>query len=112
MDQVSRMVDAGVRLIAGSDCGWGSYPFGQLAYEIECMVQGGLSPMRGIQSATIHAAEALGIADRVGVLAPGKRADLLVVEGDPSEDVLDLMKVQAVFKGESEWRLRGRAGVG
>ena len=99
VEQVSRMVDAGVRLIAGSDCGWGSYPFGQLAYEIECMVDGGLSPMRGIQSATSHAAQALGIADRVGVLSPGKRADLLVVEGDPSEDILDLMKVQAVFKG-------------
>ena len=92
------MVDAGVRLIAGSDCGWGNYPFGQLAYEIECMVDGGLTPMQGIQSATSQAAQALGIGDRVGVLAPGKRADLLVVEGDPSENILDLMKVQAVFK--------------
>ena len=99
LEQCARMVDAGVRLIAGSDCGWGSYPFGQLAYEIECMVDGGLSPMQGIQSATSQAAQALGIGDRVGVLAPGKRADLLVVEGDPSENILDLMKVQAVFKG-------------
>ena len=99
LEQCARMVDAGVRLIAGSDCGWGNYPFGQLAYEIECMVDGGLTPMQGIQSATSHAAQALGIADRVGVLAPGKRADLLVVEGDPSENILDLMKVQAVFKG-------------
>ena len=98
LEQCARMVDAGVRLIAGSDCGWGSYPFGQLAYEIECMVDGGLSPMQGIQSATSQAAQALGIGDRVGVLAPGKKADLLVVEGDPSENILDLMKVQAVFK--------------
>ena len=98
LEQCARMVDAGVRLIAGSDCGWGSYPFGQLAYEIECMVDGGLSPMQAILSATSHAAQALGIGDRVGVLAPGKRADLLVVEGDPSENILDLMKVQAVFK--------------
>ena len=92
------MVDAGVRLIAGSDCGWGNYPFGQLAYEIECMVDGGLTPMQGIQSATIQAAQALGIGDRVGELTTGKKADLLVVEGDPSENILDLMKVQAVFK--------------
>ncbi len=99
LEQCARMVDAGVRLIAGSDCGWGSYPFGQLAYEIECMVDGGLSPMQGIQSATSHAAQALGIGDRVGELKPGKRANLLVVEGDPSENILDLMKVQAVFKG-------------
>ena len=99
LEQCARMVDAGVRLIAGSDCGWGNYPFGQLAYEVECMVDGGLSPMQGIQSATSQAAQALGIGDRVGVLAPGKRADLLVVEGDPSENILDLMKVQVVFKG-------------
>ncbi len=99
VDQVARMVDAGVRLIAGSDCGWGSYPFGQLHYELDCMVQGGLAPMQAILSATSHAAEALGIGDGVGTLASGKRADLLVVEGDPSEDILDLMKVQSVFKG-------------
>ena len=93
------MVDAGVRLIAGSDCGWGSYPFGQLHNELECMVQGGLTPMQAILSATSHAAEALGIGYRVGELSPGKRADLLVVEGDPSEEILDLTKVHAVFKG-------------
>ena len=46
LEQCARMVDAGVRLIAGSDCGWGSYPFGQLAYEIECMVDGALRPCR------------------------------------------------------------------
>ena len=98
LEQCARMVDAGVRLIAGSDCGWGSYPFGQLAYEIECMVDGGLSPMQAIQSATSQAAQALGIDDRVGELAPGKKADLLVVGGDPSENILDLMNVEAVFK--------------
>ena len=98
VEQVSLMADAGVRLIAGSDCGWGTYPFGQLHYELECMVQGGLSPMQAILSATSHAAEALGIGDGVGELRPGKRADLLVVEGNPSEDILDLMNVRAVFK--------------
>ncbi len=99
VEQVNRMVDAGVRLIAGSDCGWGMYPFGQLHYELECMVQGGLTPMQAILSATSHAAEALGIGDGVGSLTPGKRADLLVVEGDPSEEILALSKVLAVFKG-------------
>ena len=99
VEQVGRMVDAGVRLIAGSDCGWGSYPFGHLAYELECMVQGGLTPMQAILSATSQAAEALGMGDRVGELTAGKRADLLLVEGDPSEEILDLTKVQAVFKG-------------
>ncbi len=93
------MVDAGVRLIAGSDCGWGTYPFGQLHYELECIVQGGLTPMRAILSATSHAAEALRIGDGVGELTAGKRADLLVVEGDPSVEILDLTEVRALFKG-------------
>ena len=58
----------------------------------------GLSPMKGIESATHQASVALGIQDTVGSLEPGKRADLLVVEGDPSENILDLTNVLAVFK--------------
>ena len=72
VEQVGRMADAGVRLIAGSDCGWGSYPFGQLHYELDCMVQGGLTPMQAILSATSHAAEALGIGDRGGGAGAGQ----------------------------------------
>ena len=98
LEQCSRMVDMGVRFIAGSDCGWGNYPFGQLAYEIECMVMAGLSPMQAIESATHQASIALGIQDTVGALEPGKKADLLVVEGDPSANILDLANVLAVFK--------------
>ena len=98
VEQVALMADAEVRLIAGSDCGWGVYPFGQLAYELECMVQAGLTPMQAILSATSHAADALLIGNSVGRLSAGKKADLLLVEGDPSVDILDLMKVQAVFK--------------
>ena len=98
LEQVARMADAGVRLIAGSDCGWGVYPFGGLHYELECMVQAGLTPMQAILSATSHCADALGMGDGVGRLAVGKKADLLVVEGDPSRKILDLAKVEAVFK--------------
>ncbi|MEE9262121.1 MAG: amidohydrolase family protein, partial [Dehalococcoidia bacterium] len=98
LEHCSRMVDLGVKLIAGSDCGWGNYPFGQLAYELECMVMVGLSPTQAINAATCDAAMALGIHDSVGTLEPGKQADLLLVGGDPSVNILDLMNVVAVFK--------------
>ncbi|MEE8159929.1 MAG: amidohydrolase family protein [Dehalococcoidia bacterium] len=98
LEHCSRMVDLGVKLIAGSDCGWGNYPFGQLAYELECMVMVGLSPTQAVSAATCDAAMALSIHDSVGTLEPGKQADLLLVGGDPSVNILDLMNVVAVFK--------------
>lgn len=98
LEHCGQILDLGVKLIAGSDCGWGNYPFGQLAYELECMVMVGLSPTQAVSAATCDAAMALGIHDSVGTLEPGKQADLLVVEGDPSVNILDLMNVVAVFK--------------
>ena len=99
LEHCSRMLELGVKLVAGSDCGWGYYPFGQLAYELECLVQVGMSPLQAISAATCDAAKALDIHDKVGTLEPDKQADLLVVNGDPSTSILDLMKVQSVFKG-------------
>lgn len=98
LEHCNRMIEMGVKLIAGSDCGWGRYPFGQLTYELECMVRAGLSPMQAICSATSEAAVALGIQDRVGTLVPGKQADILIVDGDPSKNILDLNNVVGIFK--------------
>ena len=58
----------------------------------------GLSPTQAGRAASCDAARALGIHDSVGTLGPGKQADLLLVEGDPSVNILDLMNVVAVFK--------------
>jgi imidazolonepropionase-like amidohydrolase len=99
IEHCRRMLDAGVKMIAGSDCGWGHYSFGQFAYELECMTLAGMTPLQAITSATGDAAKALGIDGAVGSLTPGKAADMLVVDGDPSSNILDLMKVKAVCKG-------------
>ena len=57
--------------------------------------------MQGVLSVTKWAAEALGVDDIVGTLEPGKQADILIVDGDPSKDVNDLWNVADVFfKGE------------
>ncbi len=99
MEECRQIIEMGVKLVAGSDCGWGSYPFGQFAHEVSAPVDAGMSPMDAIISGTRNCAEALQVLDRVGTVEAGKEADLLIVEGDPSKDITDLDKVAAVFKG-------------
>ncbi len=98
LDECNRLIRLGVKLLAGSDCGWGMYPFGQFVHELEALVEAGLTPMQAILSATSDAAKALGLSRQVGSLAPGLQADVLVVQGDPAEDVTALRQVIAVFK--------------
>jgi imidazolonepropionase-like amidohydrolase len=60
---------------------------GENALELSLMVQAGMSTSEAISSATQVAAEALGLGERTGTLEKGKWADLLVIEGDPLEDI-------------------------
>ena len=92
-----RMIEMGVKVITGSDSSWGDYQLGNTVYETELLVDAGYSHMQGVLSVTKWAAEALGVDDVVGTLEPGKQADILVVEGDPSKDVNDLWNVADVF---------------
>ena len=98
MEQFRQLVSAGVRLAGGSDCGWGSYPFGDFQGEVIAMRDAGLSPMQAIQAGTRNPAAAVGVLDETGTIEPGKSADLLVVDGDPTADVEALRRVRAVFK--------------
>jgi imidazolonepropionase-like amidohydrolase len=94
-----QLVAAGVQFIAGSDCGWGAYPFGQFHLELLAMEDAGLSAHQALLSSTRHAALAIGLADEIGTVEPGKQADLLAVQGDPSRDLSVLPNVAAVFQG-------------
>jgi len=98
LERCARLIDAGVRLLGGSDCGWGSYPFGDFQGELIAMADAGLSPLAAIIAGTRDGATAMGVSGRIGTVEPGKEADLLVVEGDPSRDLEDLRKVKAVFR--------------
>ena len=60
MEQFGRLISAGVKLVGGSDCGWGSYPFGDFQGEIIAMHDAGLTPMQAIQAGTRNPAAALG----------------------------------------------------
>jgi imidazolonepropionase-like amidohydrolase len=83
-----RAAEAGVRMAMGTDTYRSLRDYwGQNAYELQLMVERGLSAAQALLTATRNAAEALGAGDRLGTLEPGKAADLLVVDGEPDRDV-------------------------
>jgi imidazolonepropionase-like amidohydrolase len=75
----------GVRIAMGSDSG--EHGIGGSMVEIELMVKAGMTPAEAIVASTRQASECLRIDDRVGTLEPGKEADLIVVRGDPLQDI-------------------------
>ena len=92
----ARCVKAGVRLAFGTDSG--IYPHGLNARQLAYQVRFGQTPLDAIRSATLWAAELLRWEDRIGRVAPGLYADLVAVEGDPTDDVSLLEQIGFVMK--------------
>jgi imidazolonepropionase-like amidohydrolase len=84
---------AGVRMAMGFD----SQPHGQSALELVRLCRAGLTPMEGIVAATTGSATACGLDEHVGGVAPGKAADLLVVDGDPLDDPEVLLDAERIW---------------
>lgn len=95
-DMFARAAAAGVKIAFGTDSGVS--PHGENAWEFQWMVEGGMSPMRAIQSATLEAARLLKIDDRLGTLEAGKIADIVAVAGNPIDDIAVTRKVVFVMK--------------
>ncbi|HET8623351.1 MAG TPA: amidohydrolase family protein [Gemmatimonadales bacterium] len=95
-DTHRRAIRAGVRIAFGTDAA--VYPHGQNAREFSTYVGYGMTPLQAIRTATVSAADLLGVNDR-GVLAAGKLADVIAVPGNPLEDVKVLEQVRWVMKG-------------
>ena len=91
-----KAIRSGVNIALGSD-----NMHGMLHYDMACLVRWGASPLRALHAATGTAAEAAQLSDR-GMLAPGRRADLVVVHGDASLDVGAVANVVRVMK-EGHW---------
>lgn len=87
---------AGVHVACGTDAGTPLNPHGRIATEVALFVRFGATPLQAIHAATGAAARALG-RDDIGLLEPGRRADLLWVADDPVEDVTRLEKVRGVW---------------
>lgn len=91
-------VEAGVKIAGGTDAGTPFNHHGTNHVEIQFMARNGMSPGEAITAMTGTAAETIGLED-AGTIAPGSHADLLVVDGDPTEDVAALDDIETVIKG-------------
>jgi imidazolonepropionase-like amidohydrolase len=95
-----QFVAAGGLLIAGPDPtgNGGVIPgFGDQR-ELELLVEAGFTPLEAIRIGTLNGATYLGLADRIGSIAPGKNADLMIVKGNPAANINDVENVVLVFK--------------
>ncbi len=95
-----RARERGVKIICGTDAAMPYVFHGTNAYELEMLVEAGLTPMEALVAATGGAADAIDFQD-IGTIAPGKFADLVVVDGDPLEDIRilqDLKRIPLVIK--------------
>jgi len=92
--------DAGIPIAMGTDAGNPLTLHGPSVYaEMEAMQAAGMTPMEVLVAATRNAAKACGRLERMGTLEAGKEADLLVVEGDPSQDIKNLRRIRYVMRG-------------
>jgi len=113
-------VRAGGMLVAGTDPtgSGGVIPGFADQRQVELLTESGFTPLEAIRICTLNGATYLGIADRVGTIAVGKQADLMVIAGDPSAQISDIRKTEIVFKkgvGFDPQKLiesvRGRVGI-
>jgi imidazolonepropionase-like amidohydrolase len=100
MDFEYAFAKAGGTLVAGIDpTGYGAaIPGYGDQRQVELLVEAGFTPVEAIQIATLNGAKLLGEADRIGSIAPGKAADLVVVRGNPAQRIMDIRNVVTVFK--------------
>ncbi|HET9959184.1 MAG TPA: amidohydrolase family protein [Polyangiaceae bacterium] len=103
MASVKALHDAGVELLVGTDVSQ-PFPFlGGLAHgasvhhELQYLVQAGLSPIQALRAATASTARRFGLLDR-GRIAPGLRADLVLIEGEPTRQISDTLNVRSVWR--------------
>ncbi|HUC54315.1 MAG TPA: amidohydrolase family protein [Candidatus Cybelea sp.] len=99
---VKKAFDAGVKVAFGTDAA--VYPHGLNAGEFHVYVKLGMTPLAAIQTATINASDLLGPKYLVGSLEPGKWADMVAVDGDPTKDVAILEHVKFVMKGGAVYK--------
>lgn len=95
-DMAAKAHKSGVNIAFGTDTGVSRH--GENAREFPLLVAAGFTPMEAIRTATVNAADHLGKSDVIGSIAPGKFADIIAVDGDPTVDVNQLLDVDFVMK--------------
>lgn len=101
-ENFQKAVEAGVKIAYGTDAG--VYPHGWNGKQFKWMTRYGMTPMTAIQSATVNAADLLGISKNAGSITAGKRADIIAVLINPLDDVTSLENVQFVMKSGTVYK--------
>ena len=99
MGLVPQMQATGVTILAGSDAGAFNsfiYPGASLQDELVLLVQAGLTPLQALQAATRNGARFMGVEGRTAAIAPGKDADLVLLTGNPLENIANIKKIDTV----------------
>ena len=99
MKNLSILLDAGAKIGFGTDSGANPYRIQGFAEhrELELMVQAGMTPAQAIGAATGSNAQLLGISEARGTVVIGHRADLLVLDADPTEDIRNTRQIRMIF---------------
>lgn len=97
--KLRQLHEEGLQILMGTDSGTRGNPHQLAAWrEMEIMTEYGLTPMEAIRAATYHNARNLGMLNQIGSIAPGKLADIIVVNGDPLTSIRDIRHVVHVVK--------------
>jgi imidazolonepropionase-like amidohydrolase len=95
--QVAAMQRAGVHILTGTDAPLRNSPPGfGLHEELALLVSGGMAPFEALRSATLEPARYFGMLDSLGTIAPGKLADLLLLDANPLQDIRNTRRISAV----------------
>jgi imidazolonepropionase-like amidohydrolase len=99
LQNLRKVWDAGIPVVMGTDAGnIGTLHGPSVFREMEIMTQAGLTPLQVLRSATSNGAKTMGLEREIGTLAPGKLADLVILNADPLADVANLSKIHRVIK--------------
>jgi imidazolonepropionase-like amidohydrolase len=92
---LKKLYDAGVPIVAGTDMG---FPGFSVARELEIYVEAGLTPAQALRTGTITPAQVMGVAAETGSVTVGKNADLIIVDGNPLQNISSVRNVKVVIK--------------
>lgn len=95
-------LDAGVTIAYGTDIG--VFDHAKVAWDFPLLVDYGMTPVQALQSATVNAAQLLRLDQEIGTLEPGKAADIVAVDGDPTKDIKTMLAARFVMKGGKVWK--------